>query len=104
MPTDVALCFWMAGVSIAHFLRLVVKPEDPKNRQVIAIAGGCVYGLASVLAWTGPLWASHSICIAFPLIGVTSVLSTGSDVDEWQLAVGVTQFAAIAYIVAGWLL
>ena len=116
MKRDWAMFFWMLGVSIAHGLRFFVF-DDPINRQIVAAGGIIIYGLSAILALSADKkpyqdmgqavvigWvpnrkakAAYAISILFPLVGLATVLVTGAEVDNWQLAVGVTQFAAMPY-------
>ena len=96
---NLALFYWMLGVSVAHGLRFVLF-HDPINRQIVAAGGVLIYGIAALLAAVekkGTALAAYSITIGFPLVGLLLVLVTGSNIDNWQLAVGVTQFAAALY-------
>ena len=94
---DLAFAYWMTGVAVAHLLRFFVF-DDPLNRMVVAGAGVFIYSLAALL-WARDRrgWASV-ITVLFPLVGLFAVLITGAEVDDWQLAVGVTQFAALHYV------
>ena len=99
---DWALFFWMLGVSVAHALRFVVF-DDPVNRMVVAAGGVVIYAVAAFFALNyGYQKVAWLICGVFPLVGLTLVLVTGAEVDNWQLAVGVTQFAAIPYVLLLW--
>ena len=101
---DWALCFWMLGVSVAHGLRFFLF-DDPANRVLVAVGGVIVYALAAVFAvnhLTVLQKVAGLIAVVFPLVGLGAVLATGAQVDDWQLAVGVTQFAAIPYIATRW--
>lgn len=117
--TDVQICFalWMLGVSAAHGLRFAVF-KDPPLRQAVAAGGVGIYGLSASLCASHPDIA-YGIAVVFPLVGVSSILigslfrkpaesteekggalqplleKTG--IDNWQLAVGVTQFAALLF-------
>lgn len=101
---DLALSFWMAGVSLAHALRFVAF-DDPINRQVIAAGGVLIYALAAALAVLGKTWSltvAQGIAAIFPLVGISLVLVTGADVDQWQFTVGITQLSALAYVLFLW--
>lgn len=96
-----ALAYWMAGVAVAHGLRFFVF-DDPTNRQIVAAGGVGIYLFAALLLLLDHAKWAHIIVVLFPLVGVSLVLLTGSEVDDWQLAVGVTQFAAVAYVLHYW--
>ena len=101
---DLALAFWMLGVAIAHGLRFVAL-DDPLNRQIVAVGGLVIYSIAGLLAAVGKEWAlltAQAIAVVFPIVGVSAVLITGASVDQWQLTVGLTQFAALAYVLYLW--
>ncbi len=96
---DGALCWWMFGVAVAHGLRFVVR-DDPLSRQVVAGAGVVVYLFAAVCAGCGPLLWAQVIAVLFPVVGLVAVLATRNEPDDWQVAVGVTQVAAAAYVLS----
>lgn len=98
MKRDWAIIYWMAGVALAHGARFFVF-DDPLGRQLVAGGGVAVYGGIALVALLFPV-PRRSILVAmmgFPLVGITAVLLGGNEVDNWQLAVGFTQFAAVAY-------
>lgn len=101
MNPDPALFCWLLGIGIAHALRWIVFPQDPINRKVIAAAGFVIYTVGAILAAVALVWA-QAIAVVFPLVGVAAVLLTKSKIDNWQLAVGITQFAAITYVLYCW--
>lgn len=101
---DLALSFWMAGVSLAHALRFLAF-DDPINRQIVAAGGTFIYALAAWFSIVGKTWSltvAQGIAAIFPLVGISLVLVTGADVDQWQFSVGITQFAAVAYVLFLW--
>lgn len=96
---DLALGWWLLGVSVAHALRFVFF-NDPPARQFIAVAGTTIYLLGAVLAvMSKSRWLSGGTALVFPLVGISSVLITGASLDDWQIAVGVTQVAAMLYVI-----
>lgn len=100
MKLDYAVIYWMAGVALAHGARFLVF-DDPIGRQIVAGGGLAVYGgIALAMGLSRKTHHAHVLyvlMIAFPVVGVSTVLATGSPIDDWQLAVGFTQFAAAAY-------
>lgn len=94
---DWALFVWMVGISVAHGARFFVL-DDPLNRQVVAAGGIAIYALVAILVALG-MRLGYWLAVAFPVVGLTLVLATGGRVDNWQLAVGITQFSAVVYAV-----
>lgn len=109
-----AMGLWMLGVSVAHLLRFLVF-DDSRMRQFVAASGVTIYAAAAAFAFAGMLKAAWWIAVVFPMIGVASTIVAaktgsaddsersikGSPIDEWQLAVGVTQFHASVFSVIG---
>lgn len=97
--SDEALAWWMLGVSAAHGLRFLLF-DDPVGRMVVAGAGALVYSLAALCAADRATWtttAARWIAVLFPVVGLLTVLVLGERPDDWQIAVGVTQVAAMVY-------
>ncbi len=94
---ELDLTYWMAGVAVAHLFRFGLF-DDPIGRQIVAGGGVVIYGLAALMSAMGYVKVPGVIVTVFPLIGIFAVLVTGSRIDNWQLAVGITQFAAMLYV------
>lgn len=93
-----------AGVG-GHVLRLVTLrgvASTPMPRVLVAAAGVLLYALAGVLVLVGAT-SGYVIAAVGPLVGLTAVvLLPKTDVDAFQIALGVFQIVAGA--LSGWVL